>query len=177
MTVESLPDEKWRPVPGYEGRYEVSDDGQVRALPGPGTGRVDQVRLLKPYRARGGYLEVALYSGDGKRGRSHRGVHSLILEAFVGPRPDGKFALHADDDPNNNTLPNLRWGTYSENGLDKVRNGNHHNARKTHCRWGHPYEGDNLILTSKQRACRACHRQRSAEWARRAAQTRSKERS
>jgi hypothetical protein len=47
----------------------------------------------------------------------------LILEAFVGPCPDGLRCLHADGNSTNNTLANLRWGTAAENSADSVRHG------------------------------------------------------
>jgi hypothetical protein len=158
---------RWLPIPGYEDRYEVSDDGQVRALPGPGRGRSRQMRVMKTPKGSRGYLQVELWRGDGHGSR--RKVHNLMLEAFVGPRPDGAFGLHADDDPDNNTLSNLRWGTPSQNILDIVRNGNHNNARKTHCKWGHPFEGDNLRRAGNKRVCRSCKRRRLAEYRARAA--------
>ena len=149
----------WREVPGWEGLYAVSDDGQVKSLPRP---RRKSERLLAqateqlhPYRF------VTLWQG---KKPYHRRVHNLVLEAFVGPRPDGQCGLHADDDPENNHLSNLRWGTRSENNLDMVRNGNHNHARKTHCKWGHPFTGDNLIVTNKQRLCRECKRRRQAAY-------------
>lgn len=37
------------------------------------------------------------------------------MEAFVGPRPFGMEVLHMDDDPTNNQLKNLRYGTHAEN--------------------------------------------------------------
>jgi hypothetical protein len=42
-------------------------------------------------------------------------VHRLILETFVGPCPEGHETLHLDDNPRNNRLENLRWGTRKEN--------------------------------------------------------------
>lgn len=89
-------------------------------------------------------------------------IHHLVLEAFDRPRPDGLFGLHRDDNPTNNTLPNLYWGTKRENQLDKVRNGAHHNALKTHCPQGHPYSPENTIHQKKARSddtvrrCKTC---------------------
>jgi hypothetical protein len=150
---------RWLPVPGHEGGYEVSDDGQVRSLPGPW--KAKQVHVMKLRKVRRYWL-VEL---DG----ATRSVHSLMLEAFVGPRPDGLFALHNDDDRDNNTLSNLRWGTRSENGFDRVRNGRHWNALKTHCKWGHPFEGDNLLRAGRKRICRSCKLRRLVEARARAA--------
>ena len=52
------------------------------------------------------------------------GVHVLVLTAFVGPRPEGLYGCHRDDNPENNVLNNLYWGTPKENSNDKKLNGN-----------------------------------------------------
>ena len=49
-------------------------------------------------------------------------VHRLVLEAFVGPCPEGMECRHLDDDKLNNNLSNLQWGTRLENMADAVRN-------------------------------------------------------
>lgn len=123
--------ERWLPVVGFEGLYEVSDMGRVRSLDrvlpyervDQYSGRVLQIdrrrrgQLLQPGRKPSGHVSVAL-----GRGQS-RDVHVLVLEAFVGPCPEGKEALHGNDVGNDNRLANLRWGTRSENVFDAIRNG------------------------------------------------------
>lgn len=51
------------------------------------------------------------------------GVHTLVLEAFVGPKPDGMGCRHLNGDPADNRLENLAWGSQSENVQDMVRHG------------------------------------------------------
>lgn len=54
-------------------------------------------------------------------------IHRLVAENFI-PNDDPehkKCVLHWDDDPRNNRVENLRWGTMKENHEDSVRNGNH----------------------------------------------------
>jgi HNH endonuclease/NUMOD4 motif len=126
--------ERWMPVaePGFS-IYEVSDHGRVRSVdrttPYRGSTRFYQGRLLSPSSdfSGNGRQMVLLYSDSdsGLPRRVARKVHHLVLEAFVGPRPEGMEALHWDDDPSNNHLINLRWGTHSENVHDSVRNGTH----------------------------------------------------
>jgi len=67
-------------------------------------------------------------------------------------------ACHDDDDPTNNHLGNLRWGTYSSNALDAVRNGKHGMANKTHCKRGHEFTDGNTYQRpgAKNRQCRTC---------------------
>jgi NUMOD4 motif/HNH endonuclease len=149
---------RWKPVPGYEGLYEVSTEGQVRSFRRRGTsGKV----LSRGHAKRGGYLTVSLLRGCHQ---STRPVHSLVLEAFVGPRPEGAEIRHLDGDPTNARLSNLAYGTRSENVLDKRRHGTDHNVAKTHCPQGHPYdEANTYVLPSRPHAryCRECSRRRS----------------
>jgi hypothetical protein len=104
--------EIWKDVPGYEGQYQVSNEGRVKSF----RRRKDGV-LLAPGRMPGGHLSVSL-----GRGRS-RCVHELVLLAFVGPRQPGQECLHGNGNPSDNHLANLRWGTRSENLRDKVLHG------------------------------------------------------
>lgn len=65
---------------------------------------------------------------DGQGGYKDAKVHILVLEAFVGPRPDGMQGLHKSDNARNNRLSNLYWGTPSQNAVDAVNNGDHLDA-------------------------------------------------
>ena len=126
---------RWRWIGDYEGRYLVSDEGQV-------------ARILKPRLKRGrhgAHARVGLGSG---RTRRDAYVHRLVLAAFVGPCPAGMEACHGDDDGLNNHLGNLRWDTPSANRLDAWRTGRARGIRPTgrritgsrrRCRCGHQY--------------------------------------
>lgn len=104
-----------RPIPQWPG-YFASDAGQVLS-----THRGTEPRLLRPYSGRK-YVTVVLYRG----GNPHlRQLHNCVLEAFVGPRPDGYQGCHGDGDTRNNTLLNLRWDTPSGNAKDKIAHGTH----------------------------------------------------
>lgn len=152
--IPTLTAERWMPVVGWEDRYLVSTLGRVVSLP---KGAHLHSRILKPVPCkRGGYPTVGLHDGHGSR--KMRGVHQLVLEAFVGPRPAGHLALHADDDPANCTLDNLRWGTRTDNSLDAVRNGRHAMANKDRCKLGHEFTPQNTWVSPSTggRTCRAC---------------------
>jgi hypothetical protein len=67
------------------------------------------------------HYSVRLY--DGHKGWKCKLVHRLVLEAFVGPCPDGYITRHLDGDPSNNRVTNLAWGTSKENAADTKRHG------------------------------------------------------
>ena len=152
--------EIWKPVPGYEGSYEVSDQGRVRSLAQTTSdGRRLKAKILTGRPQKSGHLSVSLTSGGINRNAL---VHRLVLIAFIGQPPTGMHSLHIDGDPANNRLPNLRWGTPSENSLDAVRHGVHPQARKSHCSNGHEFTTENTRVDSRNfRACRECERLRS----------------
>lgn len=159
--------EKWLPVVGWEGLYEVSDLGRVRSLDRViverGTGTVRQVkgRIMKatPHE---GWVSVTLSRGG--RNKRYAKVHHLVLEAFVGPRPAGMEGCHNYGDFRDNRLESLRWDTPSENMRDQVRHGTHHWAKRTHCSHGHEYTEANTYLYKGHRHCRACTRERGLRY-------------
>lgn len=163
LTPTQLAAEKWLPIPGWEGAYEVSDMGRVRSLDRiivckNGVRKPRKGRILRPAPNYGGYLGVALCA-YGKQVTRH--IHVLMMEAFVGPRPEGMDICHKDDDPTGNRLDNLRYGTRAENIHDMIRNGGNHNMSKTHCPRGHDFVEKNLTADSRRngyRTCLACSR-------------------
>lgn len=115
----------WRPVVGFEETHEVSSEGQVRSLErrfvdSKGRDRPKAARVLRPTCKSNGYLHVTL--NHNKRQKTLH-VHRMVLEAFVGPCPEGHEALHRDGDKGNNRLSNLRWGTHLDNCADRTRHG------------------------------------------------------
>ena len=138
MSESSMPSseaERWLPVPRYEGLYEVSDLGRVRSLDRVVT-RSDGRRcrypgvMLRP--AATGKItphqRVAL-SANGKACTEL--VHQLVLEAFVGPRPEGQQSRHGPGGSLDNRLVNLCYGTPVENMADMERDGTAHRG-ETH---------------------------------------------
>lgn len=123
--------EVWRPVPGYEGIYEVSDAGSVRSFC-HGYGR-----MLKPIHDQDGYSRVGLYR-NGKQRRVF--IHRLVAEAFIGPPPAGLHVAHRDGSRTNNSASNLRYATAAENNADKVAHG----------RVSHGERNGSAVLTASQ---------------------------
>lgn len=86
-----------RDIPGYKG-YQASKDGQVYSA-WSGKRLTAQWHLLKQTKSNsGGYMTVNLGGGN------LRTVHRLVLETFVGARPEGMEARHLDGNPENNAL-------------------------------------------------------------------------
>lgn len=113
-----MSDERWRPVPGFEGRYEVSSHGRVMTLT---TYRPHQTGLvLRPYKNKKGYQYVSFRTNGTRKSFA---VHRLVLEAFAGPCPAGMQVAHGNGDPTDNRVENLRWATSVENHADRRRHG------------------------------------------------------
>lgn len=122
--------ERWKAIPSFAG-YEASNLGRIRSIdrtvlrthPTHGTEYlfIQKGKLLRPTDNGGGYKTVCL-SIRGKVKR--KTVHSLVLLAFVGPRPNGMETRHLDNDKGNNALYNICYGTGQENNYeDKHRHG------------------------------------------------------
>lgn len=106
--------EIWKPVVGYEHRYEVSNLGRVRILRGRCAGRILRAQVINS-----GYLTVRMADG-GRHNQTTKLVHRLVLEAFVGPGPE---ANHKNFDRLDNRLANLEWVSHSGNVRHTVRAG------------------------------------------------------
>lgn len=115
--------ERWKPVVGFEGLYEVSDQGRVRSLDRKiptCTGAVKNLKgkILALGCHTGGYRVVGL----GRYAQAY--VHELVLTAFIGPRPSATHqCCHGDNNKANNHLSNLRWDTPIANNTDKIKHG------------------------------------------------------
>lgn len=113
--------ETWRPVPRFEGIYEISDEGNIRHIypdkpPRPIKIMIGQKRR---YTAR-----VALYD-NGRR--ENFTITRLVWEAFMGPVPEGMIVTHRNEQRFNNELRNLTLTTQSKL-FKKVAGQNHRRA-------------------------------------------------
>lgn len=126
--------ERWLPVVGFEGEYEVSSLGRLRrSCSGP---RTYIGRLRKPALSTAGYPFVRLL----KNGRPvSRWLHRMVLEAFVGPpTPERPWCNHKNGNRADPRLENLEWVSPSENAIDRYKRGRmpprgeqHHAAKLT----------------------------------------------
>ena len=104
-----------RAVIGYEDLYEVSEVGSVWSCPKK---KHDGMWLTPTLRK--GYLTVHL-SQDGIAKILY--VHSLVAEAWIGPRPSGLQINHLDGNKLNNRVENLEYTTALENQRHAIRTG------------------------------------------------------
>jgi hypothetical protein len=105
---------EWREIPGYEGLYEVSNNGLVRSLR---RGKIMSTNNESSTR----YAKVSLYK-EGKEKQVT--VHRLVLLAFKGEPPEGKTSInHINGNKRNNDVNNLEWSNAKENGLHAYATG------------------------------------------------------
>lgn len=115
--------EQWKPIPGFEGKYEVSNIGNVRSLTRKQKVYTDfhghyvrtrQGKMMVCSDDKDGYKRIGLYDENAIRHTYH--VHRLMLLAFVGkPEKADMQCNHKDGVKFNNTLDNLEWVTQSQN--------------------------------------------------------------
>lgn len=100
---------------GYP-RYRVGSDGSLFGL-----GKRKRIiwKVVRP-KIQSGYHEYTLYNSDGCRWFL---CHRLVLEAFVGPCPEGMECRHLNGIRGDNRLENLCWGTHQENYQDRICHG------------------------------------------------------
>lgn len=119
--------EIWRDVPGFEGRYQASNNGRIRSLLSS--------KILRPARNSSGYLTVNLYDGSSPRNPKSHCVHDLILATFIGTKPAGMHADHIDRNRLNNAIGNLRYAAPVQNAANSVH------KKRGSVRFGSTYRG------------------------------------
>lgn len=110
-----MSEERWVAVPGHEG-YEASDQGRVRSY------RTNNRLGPAPFLLRGS-INDSRYIRVGLDRRHPQYLHTVILETFVGPRPDGHEAAHLNGNLRDNRLANLAWVTPKVNGEHRAIHG------------------------------------------------------
>ena len=99
--MNSIDNEHWKDIDGYDGLYQVSDLGRVRSL------KFGKTRIRRPRIDRYGYLQVGLCK-DGKETKFR--VHRLVANAFI---PNNNIlndqVNHKDENKQNNRASNLEW--------------------------------------------------------------------
>lgn len=115
--------EIWKPVPNWPD-YLVSNLGNAKKTNG---------KILKQTCNGNGYLRVSLIEGVGtgngkkfplaKSRKRTAKIYELVMEAFVGPKPEGHNINHKNGNKSDNTLENLEYVTYSQNTRHAIETG------------------------------------------------------
>lgn len=103
---------KWKDVPGYEGLYQVSEEGQVRSLPRNGT--VNYIKDKAQMTDKDGYKVVKLRKNNKPKMVK---VHRLVALAFIERIDKKNIVDHINGLRSDNRVDNLRWVTARENVL------------------------------------------------------------
>lgn len=113
--------EKWKPIQGYEGLYEISNMGNVKSLIG-WNGRIyyPRIKLLQQSTTTTGYKKVELSKNGVKKSIK---VHRLVATAFIENKDNKPFVNHMDGNRLNNNIDNLEWCTRRENIDHAMRTG------------------------------------------------------
>ena len=158
---------EFKPIPGFEGSYEVNGLGAVWSIP-----RTSHRRKVGPRPAGGQFMTPALdkngyqvvyLRAQGDARAKPRFVHQLVAEAFFGPRPDGLVTCHNNGARTDNRASNLRYDTQAGNMADMVKHGTSAQSAKATCPMGHEYTRENIDPKfTRGRICLACKSQRAA---------------
>lgn len=116
-----MEEEIWKDVIGYEGYYKISNFGRLCSLDRlDGIGRKIKGQICNGTPHKNGYIDVLLSKNTV---RLRIGIHRLVAIHFI-PNPNNlPFVLHKDDNPKNNHVNNLMWGTPKDNTDDMIKKG------------------------------------------------------
>ena len=118
--------EIWKDIKGYEGLYQVSNLGRVKALDrykiNNGGKHLVKEHIMKPNtHGTCDYHRVGLIDNNGTR--KYHTIHKLVATAFIENNNNHKEINHKDGNKQNNSVENLEWVTPSENILHAYRTG------------------------------------------------------
>jgi hypothetical protein len=117
-------EEIWKDIPSFEGRYQVSSNGRVKSLGRFISNKYNSYykegKILSNSTDKDGYKFIII-----RQGGIHKNlrINRIVLMAFVRMPVEKELAMHLDDNPANNALSNLMWGTSSMNALDAYAKG------------------------------------------------------
>lgn len=104
ISTESIEEEIWKDIIGYEGHYQISNKGRIYSL--------KSKKYRKPNLNRDGYFYISLCLRGFQRTYK---IHRLVCSAFIGFEKDKNHVDHIDGNKKNNFSNNLRWCTHFEN--------------------------------------------------------------
>lgn len=104
--------EKWKPISGYEGLYEVSSLGRIKSFHKDKiNGKI--MKLFTEKLSHTNYKCLTLVDNFGNKKQFR--VHRIVAEIFIENPNDKRFVNHIDNNGENNNILNLEWCTQSEN--------------------------------------------------------------
>jgi len=110
--IIGIMEEIWKDIVGYEGKYQISNMGQVKSLVG------GREKIIKGRVCGSGYYEVDLQ-------KKHYTIHRLVAMSFLDNPLKCRNVDHIDRNKLNNNVDNLRWATSQQNIANtKVKNTN-----------------------------------------------------
>jgi hypothetical protein len=119
--------EKWEDIKGYEGIYQISNNGCVRRW----RKKAKNWFYLKPITHSGGYKRLKLRN---KGNDKDVYIHRLVAEAFIANKKD-QIVNHKDSDKTNNVVSNLEWVNQRENVSHGQKVNNLVGVRKKNGKW------------------------------------------
>lgn len=118
LSLEDLPNERWKDIKDFEGLYKISDYGRVKSLERFRKLHSKLVRVPEIIRKNGydkdGYQIIPLNKNSKKYMKK---IHRLVAEAFIVNPDNKKYVNHKDCNRWNNNVNNLEWCTSKENVL------------------------------------------------------------
>ena len=117
--IPDLPNEEWRAIDGYDGKYLVSNQGRIKSL------KHTVAKLLTAFRNNKGYYRVCLYQNGQSK---YLLVSRLVATAFCeNDDPENRNTVdHIDGNKKNNCASNLYWCSLEEN-IRKEKKNNGYN--------------------------------------------------
>lgn len=122
LSLNDMPNEEWRRVDGYNGKYFVSNIGRIKAITFyKGEPRMMCIKKLNQRtKKENEYMFTSLSVNNTKKSEI---IHRLVANYFI-PNPENKpFVNHKNGVKWDNRVWNLEWATGSENALHAVKNG------------------------------------------------------
>lgn len=106
------------------------------------------------------YLGYGIVSLKNKQQGAHRAVWKLVN----GDISRYQFVCHKCDNPSCVNPDHLFLGSHKDNMQDMTKKKRHNMARKTHCDFGHPLSGENLLMRAGKRRCKVCFKKWKSAW-------------
>ena len=122
--------EIWKDIQEFDGDYQVSNLGRVRSVDRMKYAGNNSYQLKKGVDKKiqtqksGAYQYVNLHRDN----KNHtRRIHRLVATEFIDNPNNYPIVMHIDDDPKNNCVDNLQWGTLEMNTKDMILKGRYKN--------------------------------------------------